>query len=568
MTSTTSTTGTVSTSSSTSYISGTISGLDTDALIEAAVAQKTARADTIDLKVTANESKISAYETLEGLLTDISDSMADLKSTTYSSLSTASNAFDTKQAYLTASDGSDATDIIAVSAESTAVAASYSVTIEQLAKAMKVASSAQDSTVALDQTGELTLGVADGTTVTISITSDMTLADLADAINEQSDTTGVSATLLKVATGSYQLVLSAADTNVDIELSDTSGLAEAIGLTDSSGDFATVLQASQPAIITIDGIEVTSSSNELTDTVSGLSISLLQTTTTGQTITLDIEADYADIKTAITDFIDAYNALRAFTVTNQTVGADGAVADDAVLFADSILRSVTKQLSSLLGGDVASSDDVVGSLADMGIELNSSNELELSDETTLDNLLLSHLDSLESFFESSFTTSDSALKLLKNDTTASLDFTMDVTVTDGAISDVTVGGKSGLFTISGSLITGAEGTIYEGLSFALVASESTSIDVTLSQGFADMISSLLDSYTDSSTGVIAQQITSLETADTAYTTKADKIRDDAETYRTKLVAKYAAMETELYAAQVLQQQIEAILGSSSNDSNS
>ena len=559
------TTSSVSTASSTSYLTGTISGLDTDSLIAAAVAQKTARADTIDLKVTANEAKITAYESLNDLLTAISDSMADLKSTTYSALSTTSNAFDTKQAYLTASDGSDATDILAVSAESTAVAASYSITVEQLAKAMKVASSAQSSTTALGQAGDLTLGVEGGTTATIAVTADMTLSDLAAAVNAQTSTTGVAATMLKVAAGSYQLVLSAADTDVDIQLSDTSGVAAAIGLTDADGAFATVLQASQPAIVTIDGIQVTSSSNELTDTVSGLNISLLQTTATGQTITLDIEADYEDIKTAITDFITAYNALRAFAVTNQTVGSDGTVADDAVLFADSILRSVTKQLSSLLGGDVASSDDVVGSLADIGITLNSSNGLELSDETTLDNLLLSHLDSLESFFESRFTTSDSALKLLKNDTSASFDFTLDVTVTDGAISDVTVGGRSGLFTINGSLITGAKGTIYEGLSFALVASQSTAIDITLSQGFADKISALLDSYTDSATGVIAQQVTSLETADTAYATKSGKIRDDAETYRTKLVAKYAAMETELYAAQVLQQQIQAILGNSSDD---
>jgi flagellar hook-associated protein 2 len=559
------TTSSVSTASSTSYVTGTISGMDTDALIEAAVAQKTARADSIDLKVTANEAKITAYETLNDLLTAISDSMADLKSTTYSSLTTSSNAFDTKQAYLTASDGTDATDVIAVSAESTAVAASYTLTVEQLAKAMKVASSAQDSTTALGQAGDLTLGVEGGTSAVIAVTADMTLSDLAAAINAQTTTTGVAATMLKVATGSYQLVLSAADTDVDIEITDASGVAQAIGLTDADGAFATVLQASQPAIVTIDGIEVTSSSNELTDTVSGLNISLLQTTATGQTITLDIEADYEDIKTAITDFITAYNALRAFAVTNQTVGADGTVAEDAVLFADSILRGVTKQLSSLLGGDVASSDDLVGNLADMGITLNSANELELSDETTLDNLLLSNLDSLESFFESGFTTSDDALKLLKNKTSASLDFTLDVTVTDGAISDVTVGGKSGLFTISGSLITGAEGSIYEGLSFALVASESTSIAVSLSQGFADMITTLLDSYTDTATGVIAQQVTSLETTDTAYTTKADKIRDDAETYRTKLVAKYAAMETELYAAQVLQQQIEAILGSTSDD---
>jgi len=561
------TTSSVSTSSSTSYISGTISGLDTDALIEAAVAQKTARADTIDLKVTGNEAKVTAYETLQDLLTAITDSMSSLKSTTYSALSTdsAANAFDAKQAFLTASDGAEATDILAVSAESSATAASYAITVEQLARAMKVASSAQDKTAALGQAGDLTLGVTDGAAATIAVTADMTLEDLAAAINAQTSTTGVAATLLKVATDSYQLVLSAADTDVDIQISDTSGAALAIGLTDADGAFTTVLQEPQPAIVTIDGVEVTSASNELTDTLTGLSISLLQETEDGQTVTLDIEADYEDIKTAITGFIDAYNALREFVVTQQTVGSGGVVAEDAVLFADSILRSLTKQLSTLIGGEVASADDTVAALADMGVTLNGSNQLELSDETALDNLLLTGLDSLASFFETRFTSSDSGLKLLKNDTSASFDFTLDVTVADGVLTDATIDGQSGLFTVSGSRLVGAEGSIYEGLSFAYAGTASASISVELAQGFANQIATLLGGYADTTTGVIARQITSLETADTAWTTKADKIRDDAETYRARLVAKYAAMETELYAAQVLQQQIQAILGSTSDD---
>lgn len=558
-------TSTVSSSGSTTYLTGTISGLDTDALIEAAVSQKTARADTLDAKVTTNTTKISAYQTLQSLLDDITSSMSSLKSTAYSSLSTSTgNAFDDKTAYLTASDGADATDIIAVSADPDAVAASYAVTVSQLAKAMKVTSDSQDKTTALGQSGDFTIGVAGGTSATLSITEDMTLSDLADAINAQSDTTGVSATLLKVSSDAYKLVLSAADTNVDIELSDGSGVAAAIGLVDASGEFANVLQAAEPAIATIDGVAITSDSNQLTDTIPGLAISLLQVTNDDQTVTLDIEADYADIKTAITDFIDAYNALRAFVDTNSQVSADGAVDEDAVLFANSLLRSVTKQLSATLGGQAGSATDGTDTLAALGITLNADNQLELSEETTLDNLLLSNLDSLRGFFESKFTTSDSALKLIKNTSSASLDFTLDVTVTNGAISDVTVGGQSGLFTASGSRIVGATGTIYEGLSFALVTQVSTSINVTLTQGFADLVTTQLDAYANASTGLIQGEIERLNDANTTLSDKSTQIRDDAETYRTRLIAKYSAMEQELYAAQVLQEQIKAILGSSSD----
>ncbi|AYV44800.1 flagellar hook protein [Caulobacter flavus] len=558
------TTSTVSTSGSTTYLTGTISGLDTDSLIEAAVAQKTARADTIDAKVTANETKIASYQSLQTLLQAISDSMTSLAATTYSSVTATTNAFDEKSAYLTASDGTDATSVIAVDADSDAVAASYEITVTQLAKAMKVTSTAQTAGTALGLAGVVSIGVDGGTAAEITVTSTMTVSDVAAAINAKTATTGVTATLITSSTGT-RLVMSTSDTNQQIAMTSVSGddVGQSLGLTDASGAFANVLQAAQPSIVTIDGVEIESDGNELTDVVPGLSISLLQATS-GQTITLDIEANYDDIKTAITDFIDAYNALRAFVVTNQTVGSGGVVADDAVLFADGILRDVNRQLNALLGGD-AGSDDELTDLSALGITLNSANQLELSDETSLDNLLLTDLSSVAAFFETSFEASDSNLKLLKNDTTLSFDFDLDVTVTDGAISSVSVGGDSSLFTISGSRIVGASGTIYEGLSFALANATSGTISVEITQGFANLITSLMGDYANTTTGVIQQRINTLDTVNSDLTEQSETIRDNAETYRTKLIAKYSAMETQLYAAQILQEQIKAILGASSDD---
>jgi len=565
---TTTSTSTVVTSGSTTYISSTASGLDTDALIEAAVEQKTARADTIDAKITANEAKISAYETLQGLLSDISDALSDLASPDYSALG-ASNAFDQKAAYLTASDGSDATDVLAVSADDSAVAASYTIEVEQLAKAMKVAASAQDKTAALGLEGVFSIGTGEAS-AEIEVTSDMTLEDIAEAIEAVSDDTGVSATLIQVSSGSYQMVLSAADTNTEIVASTVSGddVLAGIGLTDADGAFATVLQAAQPAIITIDGVQVTSDTNELTDVVDGLSISLLQTTDEGSTITLDIEPNYETVKTAITDFITAYNALRDFVTTQQTVSSDGEVADDAVLFADTLLRSLTRTLSSILTSSSASATGDFDHLSDLGVTFDSGNYLELTDETALDDALLSNLADLEGFFETSFEASDSGLKLLKNETTRSFDFTLDVTMDgDGTITGATVDGQDGLFTVDGSRIVGVEGTIYEGLSFALTATADTSIDIAITQGFANQIVNLLDAYADTSSGLIQSQIDNLTDVDTQLSTRAERIRTEAESYREKLIAKYATMETEVSAAKLLQQQIEAILnGSSSDDS--
>src|SRR6201999_1868760 len=79
-TSATTSTGTVVTSGSTTYIASTASGLDTASLVSAAVAQKTAVADSIDAEVTANKNKISAYSDIQTLLNAMASSVDSLAS--------------------------------------------------------------------------------------------------------------------------------------------------------------------------------------------------------------------------------------------------------------------------------------------------------------------------------------------------------------------------------------------------------------------------------------------------------------------------------------------------------
>jgi flagellar hook-associated protein 2 len=56
------------TSSSKTAASTDTSNIDWDAIIEASVQAKLDKADTIDLKITSNEAKISAYQDLQSLL--------------------------------------------------------------------------------------------------------------------------------------------------------------------------------------------------------------------------------------------------------------------------------------------------------------------------------------------------------------------------------------------------------------------------------------------------------------------------------------------------------------------
>ena len=551
------------TTGSTTYVASTVSGLDTDALVEAAIAQKTARADTIDARVEVNEAKISAYESLQDLGEAVADALSSLKSATYSSLGS-SNAFDEKSASLTASDGSTATDYLAVDVDSEASIGEYELTVTQLAKAMKVAAPAADSSTALGLSGTFTIGLEGGATASVKVTQDMTLEDISDALSDVSGTTGVNATLIKVADSSYRLVLTADDTDVAIVTATTLGddILASIGLTDEDGAFTDIIQAAQPAIITVDGVVINRASNELTDVIPGVSLSL-ESATEGATITLAITPDYSSVKTAVTDFITAYNALRDFIATQQEVEADGTVAEDAVLFGDSTLRAMGSSLSALIG---ATGEGDIASLFDLGITMDESNHLVLSDETALNNAILSDADAFQALFETQVTTSDSTLKLISNSSSQDLSFTLDVTFdADGSISGVTVDGESGLFAVSGSRIIGAEGTVYEGLTFALSGTTSRSIDVAITQGLADLIVNTMTVYTDDAEGLLQTRIESLRTIDEDLEARSEKIRSDAEGYRQVLINKYADMETKLEAAKLLQQQIEAILGSLNSD---
>lgn len=561
-------TGTVVTTGSTTYISSTASGLDTSAIITAAVATKTAPADVIDAQVTTNTAKIAAYSDVQTLVNALSASVDLLASAT--NIPTGyTSAFAANETVLSSSDASVTASNVMTATTNAAVDGSYTLTVTQLAASMKIASATMDST-ALGDTGTFTLAAADGTAATISVTSDMSLSDIAGAISAQSATTGVNANLVQVSTGEYKMVLTSADTGEAITATAASGddVLTDIGVTASDGSFANTIQAAQSAIITLDGTTITRASNTLDDVIPGVTLNLDGTTTSGNSITLAIAQDTSGVTTAVNDFITAYNNLKDYLTTQQTVGADGSVSSTAYLFADSTLRSLTTGLDSLVSGALGSGDSTsstnISYLSQLGITLDSDNDLELTDSTALSTALASNSSALQSFFQSSYTSTPSGLVLVHNDSTATLNFTLDITADASGVTGAIVNGQSGLFTVSGNELIGASGTAYAGLTFAITATSDVSIDVNLKQGLADSVVALASQYADSSSGLLEQEISSLTTVDTTLSARSVSIRADASTYEATLVSKYATMETEISSAKIVQQEIEAVLNASSS----
>lgn len=545
------------------YVSGS-SGLDTSALIEAAVEAKLQRAYDLADQVTENETTIAAYQEMQGYLSNLMDALDGLRNAS-GSTSTAS-VFDSRAAYLTASDGSDATDALAVTVEDGTDAQTFTVEIQQLAATHKVGSTTQNSgNEALSLSGGFTLGTLDGDSTAIVVTEAMSLEDLADAINAETDTTGVRASVLKIADDKYMLVLATTETGQTLSLSDTDGVAQSLGIVDGTGDFSTELQASQDAIVRIDGVTITSSSNAIDDALSGIQLDLY-VAAAGTTITVEVEPNYSDVKDAIEAFVDAYNTYREFALTNQAIGSDGTPADSAVLFGDSILRSTNSSVYAAIA-ELIDTDDGSLSLGALGITFDENNYLEIDDDT-LDAAIVDNFDAVAQLFEFQFTSSSSDLRVLRDDSAlASGTYTLGIT-TDGTgnITGVSLDGDDTLFTISGSTLTGSDDGMFAGLKLVFTGDESATVTFTISEGIADLLYDSMDRIADPTSGTLADAISALEDENEDKTAKANTITERAYDYEDRLIDYYAALETKIQAAQTMLDMVKATIASNDSDS--
>ncbi len=552
---------TTTSSVSTGGYASTVSRYDFDstALIEAAVEAKLARAYTYEDKVTANETKISAYTELQTLLLDLQESTEALRSPT-AITSSSDDVFLNRTAYLYSSSDATATTLMEATIDEDTDIGNHTIVIEQMATAAKVGGSSvtEDRDTDLGYSGSFTLGTEDGTSVEITINDTMSLDDIVEEINDYTSSTGVKASVITISEGEYMMVLTAEETGQAIEATYASGddVLTTLGVLDTSGDFANELQAAQNAILTVDGITLERSTNDIDDILDGITIHVYSADPS-TTITLEVANDLEAVNDAIEAFVDAYNALREFVITNQTVETDGSVDEDAVLFGDSTLRNISQTLQEVLSSGI---DEV--SLAEIGIEFDSNNCLTI-DEDTLANALVDDLDVIEQLFSYQFESSDGNLGMVSHgDVQQDMEFDLEITLdASGDISSVSVDGDSSLFTIDGTTIKGVDGTAYEGLKFIYSGSTSTTVSVSISQGIADKLYYDTETVADTTSGTLADIIEGLEDTNDDYEEKISAIESAAATYQDYLIARYAEIEAKLSEAETVLALLEALTNS-------
>ena len=552
--------GSLSTTSGTPRLSGSASKLDTESILTATYEAARLPSVRLEQRTTRNDEKIAAFEDMRTLLANLKTAADGLRNPP-GFFGAQNNAFETKQAFFSSSTAVPPAEIAGVAVANNAAAGNFDLTVTQLATAEKLATPAANAVNAADAklgdawnggaafSGTLEIGLDGGPTASIAIDDDMTIYDLRDRINGQRATTGVRASVLKVADNDFRLVMTAEETGKAITVNDASGL---------TGGFPTTqLQAAQPAIFEIDGVEITRLTNQADDILPGVTINLFKADP-GTTINVSIEPSLGDIKERIAGFVEAYNAFRDFVAEQSAVGADGRPAPEAVLFGDRTMRGLVGGLGSVIGGGVTGLDpDALASLRAIGIELDASNRLKV-DDSKLDNALLTRLDDVRNIFEFRFQSSSSQLAVFaRSNALAANDLTIEITDADadGTPEAVTINGIAA--EIDGSTIKGAAGTPFEGLELIWTGQGSTTIDAKVSQGIADRVFNFTGPSTDKLGGSITQAIDSLKDQNTNWSKQIERIEDRALRARDLLIERFTAMEAALSMADMMMNQIRA-----------
>jgi len=548
-----------SSNSITSSGSGTTSTIDWSALIQSAVNAKLAQATKISTKITANQAKVTAYQSLQTALKTLTSGLSSLATSVVNPLAT--NAFATRAATIGATGDVSASSALSMSVKNGAATGSHTLTISQIATAQKVVGAAQSSqTAALGYSGTFSLGLSGGSSAQITITSGMSMLDVVDAINAQTSTTNVEASVVQVSGGSYQLVLTGTKDAADIVSSSSSGddILNKLGVTNSSGGFATVLQSAQAAKFTLDGIALTRNTNDITDVLSGVTFDLLQATPSGTTLNISIGTDTSQIASALQTFVTNYNAFRDAVLAQQTTNADGTAASSSVLFGDGTMRDVMNTLQAVFGTSVGGM-----TMADLGLSLNEKNELKL-DTGTLSTILSTNLSGVITLLSAQTKTSSSQLSVV-NTGMSPQSFTLDLTVdSSGNLTGASVGGNSSLFTVSGNTIVGNSGTIYAGMAFTYTGSTSQSITVTSTQGLATQIYQIANTAS-SGTGSFQTLIDNLTSQDSTMQAKVSDIKSSAAAFQSQLMAQYAKYQAAIQSANNTLTYLKAILNASFNN---
>ncbi|MFH1805538.1 MAG: flagellar filament capping protein FliD [Pseudomonadota bacterium] len=571
-------------------LSGLNSNIDFVDVVDKMIAARRIPAATLEDRIEKNDEKLSALQEMKSLTNAFKDAMANLYGAT--SFDKSKNIFESKQVFAASSNpngpASSAGQLMGFVATNAAATGSYTFEVSQIASKHKLASNTiaanpTDSATGVTGTGSFTIGTATGNTQ-ITVDDGDSLTDIRDKINATSDATGVQASVIKVADGQSTLVFNSTAEGVAnrIELSDDSGaVLQNLGiLSDATTiNVANEIDVGNDAQFTLDGVAITRSSNNISDLIDGVTISLYDAEPDTK-IRIEIEKDLNQAKEAIVSFTEAYNELQTFINEKTYVDPDtGEAGEDSILLGNSTVKSIESMLQRLVGSEAQGVTDRPDKtdysvLREIGItfvtQAEATDDLAINtlqiDDTKLNAALLNESTEVMELFNFKSTGDNSNLTMLNfSSKTTAGQYSFDIQASGGVITGATYtidGGAPVAATVNGNTIV-----TENGLSYLYTGSGNANETMTanVSVGIGTQMFFSLQDILNEDTGSLTQEIASIETQNTGYEKKIDIIDWRLEGQRESLLNQFINMETALARMKNIQTSLDELMAAGKNN---
>jgi flagellar hook-associated protein 2 len=369
---------------STSAVDLINSVIDVSGIVDNLIYVEGAPVRSMQNQVSTLQSKVSAFQSLNTKLSDLSNSVNTLlfgsaeapvlKPYTY--FDRLSDSIFAKCTVVSSDENS-----ISAAASNATVGGSYAITVSSLAQADSMASgNFADATSASVGTGTLAISTGNNDPVAITITnSNNTLNGVRDAINNAN--AGVTATIINDGTETpYRLLITANE----------SGTANAFTVTDNlSGGQALILTQAQEATdarFTVNGISITKSTNTISDVISGVTFTLKSPAS--NPVTLNVNKDIDAIVQAFDDFISSFNSQFTYSSSTHKAG---------ILSGDSTLRRIQSTLQNNIVQSISNRFTDYRVASQVGLKFNRDGSLSM-DEAKFRSALSSNFTAVAALF--------------------------------------------------------------------------------------------------------------------------------------------------------------------------
>jgi len=360
-------------------IPGFDTGIDVQGLVEQILYIEREPIRTLESEKKTFQNKINAYNDLNSKLSALLSSLDTLNS---------SDSFSAKKTT------SSNEEVLTASATGEAAPGTYQIQVARLALFDNYVSDATfaDSS-ALIGTGSFDLDVGSETTTITIDGSNNTLEGLKNAINNAD--IRARASIIHDGSG-YRLTITAEESgsqNAISVVNNTLTLADGSTALTLSRTHSISSESELDASLTVNGLAITSSTNEVTGVIEGVTLNLKGTAET--TNTLVVSNDTEGVEEAIQQFVDHYN--EAYSFINSQFTYVEAAGSAGILAGEGLVRNIQSALANVVSRSVGGIEGPLNNLGAVGVEMQNDGTLQVN-QSRLEAILSDNFSSLRDLF--------------------------------------------------------------------------------------------------------------------------------------------------------------------------